>query len=98
MVNKRYLVTGRVQGVGFRYFVYREAQALGVGGWVRNLDDGRVEVLIGAEAAQQAAMEEILRRGPRWSDVETVEVADHPGPLNADGFEILGDGGGPWSG
>ena len=44
-IFRRYLVTGRVQGVGFRWFVEREARLIGVGGWVRNCDDGAVEVL-----------------------------------------------------
>ncbi len=49
---RRYLVTGRVQGVGFRWFVEREARLIGVGGWVRNRDDGAVEVL--ASGTQRA--------------------------------------------
>jgi acylphosphatase len=45
MTTKKFVVSGRVQGVGFRYFVVREAEALSLAGWVRNLPDGRVEVL-----------------------------------------------------
>ncbi|MEJ2581825.1 MAG: acylphosphatase, partial [Acidobacteriota bacterium] len=50
MQAKRYLVRGRVQGVGFRYFVWREAEAPGVAGWVRNMADGSVEVVAAASA------------------------------------------------
>jgi acylphosphatase len=66
------LVSGRVQGVGFRYFVKGAADANGVAGWVRNLRDGRVEaVLVGAAAAVQAVLEE-LGHGPPGSRVEDV--------------------------
>jgi acylphosphatase len=66
------LVSGRVQGVGFRYFVKQRADAAGVAGWVRNLRDGRVEaVLAGAPEAVQAALQDI-GRGPAGARVEQV--------------------------
>ena len=92
MVIRRYLISGRVQGVGFRYFVLREAEALGVDGWVRNLSDGRVEAVIGAPADRHARVEEVLRRGPKWSKVEAVEVSELPNQSAAEGFEIRRDG------
>ena len=71
----RYLVSGRVQGVGFRYFAMRAAEALGVAGFVRNLADGRVEVV--AEAAEEvlAEFEDRLRQGPAFAAVEGVDRA-----------------------
>ena len=75
MAAYRYLVSGRVQGVGYRYFVLREAERLGLAGFARNLPDGRVEVVAeGAEevlgaargaAARRAVLRERGRRGPR---------------------------------
>ena len=69
----RYLVHGRVQGVGYRYFVLRQAEALGVSGFARNLADGSVEVV--AEGSEQALadLEARLREGPSFSEVSQVE-------------------------
>ena len=64
MTAKSFVVGGRVQGVGFRYFVMREAQALGLAGWVRNLPDGRVEVLAAGEPGLIDALEGRLWHGP----------------------------------
>jgi acylphosphatase len=68
----RFLVQGRVQGVGYRYFVQREAEVLGVTGFVRNLPDGNVEVV--AEGAEQAMaqLEARLREGPSFARVSSV--------------------------
>jgi acylphosphatase len=83
----RYLVQGRVQGVGYRYFALREAQALGISGFAKNLSDGRVEVV--AEGADEAlaAFEARLREGPGFASVAEVErlVASPRGGL---GFHI----------
>jgi len=74
----RFLVHGRVQGVGFRWFVLREAERLGVRGVARNLPDGAVEVI--AEGTEQAlkALERVVRRGPAMARVEGVEKLDVP--------------------
>lgn len=75
----RFLVSGVVQGVGFRYFVLRRATDLGLAGWARNLPDGRVEVVAKGESGDLAALEEALRRGPRHSrvtDVEKAQISD----------------------
>jgi acylphosphatase len=69
----RYVVSGRVQGVGYRYFVLRQAHVLGVNGYARNRADGSVEVVAeGAEAAL-ADFEARLREGPSFARVENVE-------------------------
>ena len=69
---RHYLVKGRVQGVGFRWFVHREAGALGLSGWVRNTEDGHVEVLAVGEPETLAELAAMLRKGSRGSRVDAV--------------------------
>lgn len=83
----RYLVSGRVQGVGFRYFVLREAQALGLVGFVRNLRDGRVEVVAAGPDSKLAKLEALLWRGPMMADVKMVEV-EPTDPPEVEDFSI----------
>jgi acylphosphatase len=71
----RYHITGRVQGVGYRYFALREAQSLGVAGFARNLPDGSVEVVAEGAAEAVRAFEERLREGPAFARVEGFERA-----------------------
>lgn len=73
---KRFLVSGRVQGVGFRFFVEQHAGTLGVCGYVRNLFDGRVEVYAIGNADQMAALRTALNRGPRMAQVYRVDEQD----------------------
>jgi len=73
---RRYLIRGRVQGVGFRYFAERSAHELGVTGWARNLDDGCVEVHANGTTRQLDDLESRLRQGPSRADVRSVEVQD----------------------
>jgi len=73
---QHFLVKGRVQGVGFRWFVQREAAELGLRGWVRNTDDGHVEVLAAGTPEQMQELVLALHRGTRGSRVDRVEV--HP--------------------
>ena len=70
---RRWLIRGRVQGVGYRYFAQRAAAELGLTGYTRNLDDGRVEVYAVGPVARLSEMAGILYRGPRWSDIRGVE-------------------------
>jgi acylphosphatase len=77
-----YLIKGRVQGVGFRWFVHREAAALGLKGWVRNTEDGHVEVVAEGELETLAELEAALRKGSRGSRVDAViehELAESEG-------------------
>ncbi len=66
-------ISGRVQGVSFRYYTYREAKRLGVTGWVRNLTDGRVEVFACGESATIAQLQQWLLRGSPAAQVDKVE-------------------------
>jgi acylphosphatase len=80
-------VQGRVQGVNFRYSAYREAINLGVSGWARNLDDGRVEAIY---EGPREAVEELLawtRHGPEWARV-TDMVIESEEPRGERGFSI----------
>jgi acylphosphatase len=70
---KIYLVRGRVQGVGFRDYTQRTADSLGLTGYVRNLDDGRVEVYAAGLPDKLSDLSAALRKGPRFSDVRGVE-------------------------
>ncbi len=70
---RRYFVRGRVQGVGYRYFAQHAATALGLRGYVRNLDDGRVEVYAAGSKEKLSELAGLLYQGPRWSDVRGVE-------------------------
>jgi acylphosphatase len=90
--SRRFLISGRVQGVGFRYFAQRVAQELGVAGWARNLADGRVEVHGTGRAADLDHFEARLRMGPAHSDVRGFEVQqsspEEPGRHESAGFHI----------
>ena len=74
----RCLVSGRVQGVGFRAHARHAAQALSLSGYARNLSDGRVEVLACGEAQALERFKAWLERGPRLARVERVECNHHP--------------------
>ena len=73
---RRLYVSGQVQGVGYRYFARDAAQKIGLGGYVRNLLDGRVEVYAIGNRAQLDRLEADLRRGPRHALVENVVIED----------------------
>lgn len=72
MYTREFVISGRVQGVGFRYHTLLAAQDIGVTGYVRNLDDGRVQVLATGDTAQLAALRAFLRRGPAWARVDDI--------------------------
>jgi acylphosphatase len=73
---KRWFISGTVQGVGFRYFVQHEASALGLHGWARNLDDGRVEVYASGPPERLSDLAAALHIGPRMAEVRGVEEQD----------------------
>jgi acylphosphatase len=87
---KRYVVRGRVQGVGFRWFVEREAHMLGITGWVRNNHDGSVEVLAQGTRDQLSGLHGRLREGPRAARVDKVEVSEATPTQGLTSFRIEG--------
>ncbi|MGB9071419.1 MAG: acylphosphatase [Terriglobales bacterium] len=87
---RRFLVRGRVQGVGFRWFVEREAHILGVAGWVRNNFDGTVEVLAVGTREQLAGMRSRLQEGPRAARVDEVEESEAEAVKGLNSFRIEG--------
>jgi len=87
---RRFLVRGRVQGVGFRWFVEREAHILGVAGWVRNRSDGTVEVLAMGTRDQLSGLRSRLREGPRAARVDDVEEAEAEPVKGLNSFRIEG--------
>src|SRR6202007_2604520 len=90
VLARRFIVHGRVQGVGFRWFVEREAHTLGIAGWVRNNADGSVEVLAQGTRDQLSGLHSRLREGPRAARVDAVEVFDGPPVAGLNSFRIEG--------
>lgn len=88
IVARHYVVTGRVQGVGFRYFVEDAAQREGVSGYVRNLSDGRVEAVVEGELDAVVRVEQALWNGPAGARVDDVEVDAVAPTGRASGFRI----------
>lgn len=84
--QQRWLITGRVQGVGYRMWLVAEARALGVMGWVRNLEDGRVEAMVSGPAGLLERLAEAARSGPRLAVVSGVEIAEWEGKVSGAGF------------
>jgi acylphosphatase len=87
---KRYLVRGRVQGVGYRYFAQGAAERLGVTGFVRNLPSGEVEVHAEADDATLQLLKHELERGPRMANVTEVKETDIPASGSYSSFLIRG--------
>ncbi|MET1052217.1 MAG: acylphosphatase [Mycetocola sp.] len=93
-IRRHALISGRVQGVGFRYWARGEAERLGVRGWVRNRADGSVEAELEGDPAAVGAMLDSLRHGPPGAVVDGIDVTDRP-PGGDPGFRIAsGDRGG----
>src|SRR5215472_16719892 len=90
MIARRYIVCGRVQGVGFRWFVDHEARQLSLSGWVRNNLDGTVEVLAIGSEEQLTALRDKLQRGPRAARVDEVKVIPAEPVKGLDTFRIEG--------
>ena len=85
---RQYYISGRVQGVGFRYFVQSVAWSERIDGWARNLPDGRVEILAEGDRDALERFEAQVRRGPAAARVDDVETVDSPSALAAGGFFI----------
>jgi acylphosphatase len=87
-VAKRYLVRGRVQGVGYRSFVQHAAIPLGVVGWVQNLEDGSVEVYAAGTDAQLSGLEDAMWKGPYGAEVRGVNSREDTIDSGLKGFRI----------
>ncbi len=88
-VARKFVVSGRVQGVGYRMFAQRAARDIGIKGWARNLDDGSVEVLALGTHRQLDHFEGELRLGPPAADVRHVRVEDEiSSGVRIEGFHI----------
>jgi acylphosphatase len=87
---RRFVVRGRVQGVGFRWFVEHEAHILGIAGWVRNNPDGSVEVLAMGSRDQLSGLRSRLRQGPRAARVDDVEELEAEPIAGLTSFRIEG--------
>jgi acylphosphatase len=87
IIARRFIVSGRVQGVGFRFFAEDQARAENLAGYVRNLPDGRVEAVVEGEEESVLRFERALHRGPRAALVEHVAVETIP-PRDRHGFSI----------
>ena len=84
----RLTVTGRVQGVGFRYHVVSHAHELGLDGYARNLDDGTVEIWAEGTPEALARLLEATRRGPQWARVDDVRVEEASATHTLRGFTV----------
>jgi acylphosphatase len=87
-VARRFVISGRVQGVGFRYFTQNAAAREGVAGWVQNLPDGRVEAFVEGDEDAVTRVERALRSGPPGARVQTVYVEDEEAAGTLKGFRI----------
>lgn len=74
--NVHIFLSGRVQGVGFRAFIRKNANKLGVNGWVKNLQDGRVEAVFTGERKNVNKLIELVKKGPRFAKVNNIEIRD----------------------
>ena len=87
-IARRFVISGRVQGVGFRWFARDAAMREGVAGWVMNLPDGRVEAFVEGDADAVTRVERALRSGPPGARVEHVTVTDEEASGSLKGFSI----------
>jgi acylphosphatase len=89
-MSTRFLVSGMVQGVGFRWFVARHARALGLTGYARNLPDGRVEVVVSGPSEALPDLERLLRTGPASAQVTHVQQSPAPDtPQVGKSFDVM---------
>jgi acylphosphatase len=88
LISKRILLSGRVQGVGFRHFTRVTARDLNVKGWVKNRSDGDVEVVVQGEKSKVNTMIERLKQGPVSARVDRIDVTDNETEKTFSVFDI----------
>jgi acylphosphatase len=89
-MTARFVVSGMVQGVGFRWYVARHARAIGLTGYARNLPDGSVEVVVDGPESSLPALERLLRTGPANARVERVDRTQEPALAGTNkSFDVL---------
>ena len=86
-IQKHIFLSGRVQGVGFRAFTRQQAAVLDIKGWVKNLADGRVEIIVQGEKPEVKEMISKLKEGPSFAKVEDIEINEEE-PDDFSGFKI----------
>ena len=89
MNTVQFLISGKVQGVGFRAFVRDKARLLGLSGWVRNLSDGRVECVVNNDPVKLSEFENFLIQGPSWAKVDKVLPSKVSFEVKAESFDIV---------
>lgn len=89
-IARRYVISGRVQGVGFRFFAEEHAQRLALHGYVKNLRDGRVEVYAIGDEPRLEGLKQLLTQGPRSARVTNIEEFDEPVNSRYHNFVIEG--------
>jgi acylphosphatase len=87
-ITRRYVIRGRVQRVGFRYFTQKVASDEGLAGWVRNLPDGSVEATVTGDTAAVDRFERRIRQGPPGARVDDVDVDEGVAAAHDSGFQI----------
>ncbi len=80
-------ISGKVQGVSFRYYILKEAQRLGIFGWVKNLENGQMEVVAQGKEEELQQLIRLCRKGPPYAEVERVDMEEIP-EEKMEGFEI----------
>ena len=83
------VVSGRVQGVGYRASACDKAKSLGITGWVRNLPEGTVEILAEGDEPSIAAFINWCRNGPRWARIDDVQVSDEVSKEDSSGYSVF---------
>ena len=96
MVCYHVYITGKVQGVSFRYHTHELAAKLKLKGYVQNLEDGRVEIFVCGPVKDVEHLTSWAKQGPSGARVDSVEIKEIKGSISAEPFYIRRDGGKPW--